>query len=369
MTTHQIVPLIEPYLGKNARLYVSECIDSNWISSRGHFIPDFEDAFAKFIGTKYAVAVSNGTVAIHLALVSLGIKEGDEVIVPDLTFAATINAVLHAHATPVIVDIDRDTWNISPEKIIEVITTKTKAIIPVHLYGYPCNMDEIMKIGEKYNLKIIEDAAEAHGAEFDGKKVGSFGVVGTFSFYGNKIITTGEGGICVTDDNHLYEKMIILRDHGMNRQNKYQYDVVGYNYRMTNPQAAMGFAQLEEINEIITQRNLIKSWYDTEFKKNKLITLRKDTKKVESVNWLFTCLIENRDEVIKKLALNYIETRPMFYPLHQMEIYKRYSKNICINSSEISLKGISLPTYFKIPYSYVERVCHSLLAEEKSYAC
>jgi perosamine synthetase len=364
MNIKQTIPLIEPYLGKNARLYVNECFDSNWISSRGHFIQDFEKAFAYYLGTKYAVAVSNGTVALHLALLSLNIKEGDEVIVPDLTFAATINAVFHAGATPVIVDIDPETWNISPEKIREAISTKTKAIIPVHLYGYPCNMDEIMNISKEYNLRVVEDAAEAHGASYDNKKVGSFGDVGTFSFYGNKIITTGEGGMCATNDVDIYDRILVLRDHGMTKNSRYKYDVIGYNYRMTNPQAAIGLAQLEEIGHLLETRDKIRSWYEAELENVDGIILRNSKEKIKPVTWLFTCLIKNRDSIIEKLCKNTVETRPMFYPLHEMSIYKNYSQHKCVNSIDVAYRGISLPTYYKIPYSFVERVCHLIKKEE-----
>jgi len=366
MNTVQTIPLIEPYLGKNAKLYVDECFDSNWISSRGHFIIDFEKAFAKFVGTKYAVAVSNGTVALHLALICLNIKEGDEVIVPDITFSATINVVLHAKATPVIVDVEADTWNISAEKIKSAITSKTKAIIPVHIYGYPCNMSEILKIAAEYNLAVIEDAAESHGAEFDNKKVGSFGEIGTFSFFGNKILTTGEGGMCGTNDENIYEKMLLYRDHGMNKKNKYQYDVVGYNYRMTNIQAGVGLSQLEEIEQIIKVRNNVQEWYEKELKDVSGFTLRKAKDNIKPVNWLFTCLCNQRDCLMEYLTKENVETRPMFYPLHQMDIYKAYAKDVCSNAIKISKRGISLPTYYKIPYSYVERVCH--LIKNNNYA-
>ncbi|CAD5372460.1 GDP-perosamine synthase [Rubrivivax sp. A210] len=357
MMIEQTIPLIEPYLGKKARLYVDECFDSCWISSRGHFIPDFERAFARFVGTKHAVAVTNGTVALHLALLSLNIGEGDEVIVPDLTFAATINAVLHARATPVIVDIDPDTWNISPARIREAITSKTRAIIPVHLYGYPCNMSEIAAIGVEYGLKIIEDAAEAHGAEYQGKKVGSLGDIGAFSFYGNKIITTGEGGMCTTDDDEVYEKMLVMRDHGMNKNNKYKYDVVGYNYRMTNPQAALGLAQLEEIDDILRRRRNVGIWYDEQLTGVDGIEIRCAPSNIKPVVWLYTCLARHRDEVMARLARNNIETRPMFYPLHQMDIYKQYVRHRCACSIGVAYRGITLPTYYTIPNSFVERVC------------
>ncbi|MBI2143120.1 DegT/DnrJ/EryC1/StrS aminotransferase family protein, partial [Candidatus Woesearchaeota archaeon] len=206
------IPVSEPFLNGNEENYVLECVRSSWISSLGKFIPQFEEGFAKFCSSKYGVAVMNGTVALQLALAALGIKEGDEVIVPDLTFVATANAVKYLGAKPVFVDSEIETWNIDTGKIASAITKKTKAIIPVHLYGHPCDMDAIMQIAKKHSLFVIEDAAEAHGAEYKGKRVGSIGDVGCFSFYGNKIITTGEGGMCITGDSKLAERMHFLKD-------------------------------------------------------------------------------------------------------------------------------------------------------------
>ena len=213
-----------------------------------------KNEFAEYSDCAHGAAVSNGTVALHLALVALGIGEGDEVIVPDLTYAATINTVLHANATPVIVDVEESSWCIDPIQIEKAITRRTKAIIPVHLYGQACDMEAIMKIAKKYKLRVIEDCAEAHGAMFNEKKVGSFGDVGCFSFFGNKVITTGEGGMCVTNDTNLNERMRILRDHGMSKTKRYWHEVIGYNYRMTNLQAAIGLAQLERIEKIHNNR-------------------------------------------------------------------------------------------------------------------
>jgi perosamine synthetase len=358
--TKYSIPLIEPYLGKKSRLYINECFDTKWISSRGHFIKDFEEAFAKFVGTKYAVAVSNGTTALHLALMGFGIGEGDEVVVPDLTFAATINAVLHARATPIIVDVDPHTWNISPNAIRKVLTKKTKAIIPVHLYGYPADMDKILAIAQESNLFIIEDSAEAHGATLKNRMLGSIGHCGAFSFYGNKIITTGEGGMVTLNDESIYEKMLVLRDHGMNKDNRYRYDVVGYNYRMTNPQAALGLSQLLEIEEILSYRRMISNWYVERLKSLQGIQIRSETSEMKSVNWIFTCLANNRDQVMQKLEEENIESRPMFYPLHEMDIYHNYCRGSYDASVSVSYKGISLPTYYGMPESYIDRVCSAV---------
>ena len=247
-------PVADLNFSGNEFKYLVDAFTSGWISANGTYIRNFENHFSSYVDCKHGIAVSNGTVALHLALTALDIGEGDEVIIPDLTFAATINAVLHTNAVPVIVDVEEESWCINPKKISDAITHKTRAIIPVHLYGQSCNMEAIMELAIKYDLKVIEDCAEAHGASFRGRKVGSFGDVGCFSFFGNKIITTGEGGMCVTNNIDLMEKMRILCNHGMSMNKKYWHDYVGYNYRMTNLQAAIGLAQLEYIDTIHENR-------------------------------------------------------------------------------------------------------------------
>lgn len=358
---HQVVNFIEykqeiyfpvalPNLAGNEFKYLLDAFLSTWISSSGKYIKRFEEDFAKFNNVSDGVAVSNGTVALHLALVALDIKEGDEVIVPDFTFAATINTVLYANATPVIVDIEKDSWCIDPNEIEKAITKNTKAIIPVHIYGQPCNMDAIMDIANRYDLKVIEDCAEAHGAEYNGKKVGSFGDIGCFSFYGNKIITTGEGGMCITNDKLLDEKMRVLRDHGMSKDRRYWHDVVGYNYRMTNMQAAVGVAQLERIDQILDNRKEFEDSYSKILEKFDFINVQnKDIINRKKVTWLVSILLENndscnRDELIDLLKESGVDARPFFYPLSVMDIYKKYVFSNKI-SKEISKKGLNLPTY------------------------
>jgi perosamine synthetase len=338
-------PVAEPSLSSKELEYLTDAFLSTWISSRGKYIDRFEAEFSAFSDCKHGVAVSNGTVAIHLALVALGVGEGDEVIVPDLTFAATINAVIHANATPVIVDVDRERWTIDPEAIQKAITPKTKCIIPVHIYGQPCDMDPIMEIARANNLSVIEDAAEAHGAMYKGKKVGSFGDVATFSFFGNKIITTGEGGMCVTNSEELDKKMRILRDHGMNPKRKYFHETVGYNYRLTNLQAAIGCAQLERIEQIIEEHKQIENNYLGVLNTAQNFIWQKNFPNSEKVVWLVSCLIkEGRDELIKYCGKNNVDVRPFFYPLSTMPIYKVYARKICTNALLISEQGVNLPT-------------------------
>lgn len=351
------MPIAAPNLAGKELTYLIDAFLSTWISSTGKYIENFEKEFSKFCGTKYAVAVSNGTVALHLALTVLGIKEGDEVIVPDLTFAATINAVLHTKATPVIVDIEKDYWTINPEEIEKAITAKTKAIVPVHLYGQPCNMKQIMDIAKKYNLFVIEDCAEAHGAEFNNKKVGSFGNVGCFSFFANKIITTGEGGMCVMNNKTIYEKMRVLRDHGMSKTKKYWHTQIGFNYRMTNLQAAIGYAQLERIEQILKTRQDVEYKYRDILKNVKFLEFQKMQMDRKKVTWLVSVLIKNkkRNFYLKKLLADKIDARPFFYSLGSMPIYKKYLFSNK-NSLQISKQGLNFPTGIDIKEADIQKI-------------
>jgi len=344
----------EPEIGEEELKNVVEAVRSGWISSKGRFIEEFENLFAKYVSVKYGVATSNGTTALHLALVALDIKPHDEVIVPDLTFAATINAVLYVGAKPIIVDIDPSYWCLSPDKVREAITSRTKAIIPVHLYGHPCDMDAIMEIAERYGLYIIEDAAEAHGAEYKGRRVGSFGHVACFSFYGNKVITTGEGGMCLTNDEGLAEKMRILRDHGMDPRKRYWHDVIGFNYRMTNLQAALGVAQLSKIEKFIERKRRIAKLYAEELSSIEGIILHPEMPWAKCVYWLYSILVDDmklgvsRDELAERLGGYGIETRNFFYPLHEMPPYKKYANLLYPVSSDISSRGLNLPSSVKL---------------------
>lgn len=360
----RMLPVAEPKLNGNEFRYLMDAFLSTWISSRGKYIDLFEKEYASYCGVKYGLCVSNGTVAIQLALEALGISNGDEVIVPDLTFAATINPIIHTNATPVLVDINTQNWCIEPSEIEKAITPKTRAIIPVHLYGQPCNMDAIMGIAEKHNLKVIEDASEAHGASFKGKKVGGFGDISTFSFFGNKIITTGEGGICLTNSEELYEKMKILRDHGMDPNKKYWHKYVGYNFRMTNLQASIGCAQLERIETILENKKNIEIRYKEILSKYRFIEWQQDLPNCSKVVWLVSILINglDREKILDVFKRNNIDIRPFFYPLHEMDIYEKYHFSSG-NASKISKIGINLPTVDNIDYEKIDSCFAELQSE------
>jgi perosamine synthetase len=353
----KMMPVAEPKLNGNEFKYLSDAFLSTWISSAGAYINRFEKDFSEYCGAKHGVAVSNGTVAIHLAIVAMGIGEGDEVIVPDLTFAATINAVLHAGATPVIVDVDEQSWCISPQSIKEAITTKTKAIIPVHVYGQPCDMDAIMQIADENDLYVIEDAAEAHGAEFKGRRVGSIGHAATFSFFGNKIITTGEGGMVLTNSDELNDRMRVLRDHGMSKEKRYWHDHVGFNYRMTNLQAAIGCAQLERIESILETRSEIERNYVKILSHYDFAGWQHNIEGNRRVTWLVCVMLDgkDRDTAIKTLRENGVDGRPFFYQLSEMPLYAKYAAHECPVSSRLSKSGLNLPTIDNIEFDRVAR--------------
>ena len=257
-----MIPVFAPWLSENVRRYVLDCVDSGWISSLGQYVGRFERDFATFCEARHAVATSNGTTALHLCLATLEIGPGDEVLVPDLTFVSTANVVRYTGATPVLVDSEPRTWGMDPADARRKITPRTRAIIPVHLYGHPVDMDPLLALAAEHGLDIVEDAAEAHGARYKGQRVGALGRIGAFSFYGNKIITTGEGGMVVTNDPKLAERAAFLRDHAMDPRRRYYHPEIGFNYRMTNIQAAIGCAQLEQADAILARRKVIAGAYD-----------------------------------------------------------------------------------------------------------
>jgi len=355
------IPLTEPAIGTEELRNVTEAVNSGWISSKGPFIKEFEEAFARYVGAKYGVATSNGTAALHLALAALGIGKGDRVIVPTLTFVAVANAVKYTGAEPVFVDSHPEYWCIDPSIIEDKVDNRTKAIIPVHLYGHPCDMDKIVEVASARGLYIIEDCAEAHGAEYNGRKAGSFGIVSCFSFYGNKIITTGEGGMCLTSDEVLKNKMRILRDHGMNPNRKYWHETIGFNYRMTNLQAALGVAQLGKINSLIEKRQDIARTYRELLSGHNKITPAPEMRWAKNVYWLYSVLAERtrRDRLIEQLEKSGIESRPFFYPQHVLPPYNR-GLRLPI-AEELSTRGINLPSGPNLTRDQIQQVVNSLL--------
>jgi perosamine synthetase len=320
--------------------------------------------FAAFCGASYGVATSSGTSALHLALLALGIQPGDEVIVPALTFIATANAVQYVGATPVIVDSERTTWNIDPACVEAAITPRTKALIPVHLYGHPAAMAELLCIADRHGLAVVEDAAQAHGARINGRRVGALGNAGCFSFFGNKIISTGEGGMLVTNDVRIFERARLLRDHGMSPTRKYWHEALGYNYRMTNIQAAIGVAQLERVEETLQAKRTIAREYNRLLKAVHGVTIPPDAPDAESVYWLYSVLVNerafgmSRDDVMAALHSEGIETRPFFPPIHTQPIYAT-GQSLPV-SEDLAATGLNLPSAPNLRQEDAQRVARAL---------
>ncbi len=359
------ISIANPVFNGNEKKYLNECIDTGWVSANGRFIREFEERFAEYCGCKYGISCSNGTVSLHAILLGLGIGPGDEVIMPTLTYIATANAVRYCGATPVFVDSEEGTFNLDPKKIEEKITPNTKAIMPVHLYGLPADMDAICSLAEKYNIAVVEDAAEAHGAEFNGKRVGSIGRVASFSFFGNKIITCGEGGMITTNDKTLYEKIKLLKSQGVSAKKRYWHDIVGYNYRMTNMQAAVGLGQLENIDWHLQQRKRIADLYKKYLKDvSDYFVLQVEPDNCKHVYWMSNIVlsdkvIKKRDQIMSEMEDREIEMRPIFYPMHIMPPY--YDAEIkCPVAEKIASRGISLPSHALLTEMDVEYICDSL---------
>lgn len=358
------LPVAIPSLDGNEAKYVLDCVESGWVSSLGKYIPAFEQNFADFCEARYGIAVSNGTVALHLALATLGIGPGDEVIVPTLTFVATANAVRYVGATPVFADSDPRIWTLDPEDVKRKLTSRTKAIIPVHLYGHPVEMQPVMDLARERNLFVIEDAAEAHGALYQNGKVGGIGHLNCFSFYGNKIITTGEGGILTTIDDNLAERARFLRDHAMSPERRYWHTEIGFNFRMTNIQAALGLAQMERIETFIEHKRWLAQRYNQLLADVSGITLPPEAAWARSVYWMYSILLDerfpvDRDTFIVCLKQQGIDSRPFFYPIHTLPPYQPTSGYFPV-AEDISRRGINLPSGMNMQEADVVRVADEI---------
>ena len=356
------IQIAKPKLTGNELAYVTDCIESGWISSAGQYVDRFESAFAKTVGVKHAAACSNGTVALHLALLALNVGPGDEVIIPTLTYVATANAVLYCGATPVLVDSEPDTMNISPAAVEAAITPRTKAVIAVHLYGHPADMDALHAACAPRGIRIVEDAAEAHGALVGNRVVGSIGDVATFSFFGTKILTTGEGGMVTTNNPELDGYVRLFKGQGQDPARRYWFPVVGYNYRMTNIAAAIGLAQVEQFEQHLADRRRVAETYDRNFADlGDLLCLPVTRDGYTNVRWLYTPVLTDtvglaRDELMASLAADGIETRPGFYPMHQMPPYLDAGLHAPV-AEHLSNRGISLPTHGQLTEDDLAHIC------------
>ena len=340
------IPIYRPDLGGNVKRYVNECLDTSWISSSGRFVAEFEEGFAQRINVRHAASVCNGTVALHLALVALGIGPGDEVLVPTLTYIASVNAIKYTGATPVFVDSLRSTWQVDPDDLRRHITSRTRAIMAVHLYGQACDMDALTFLAREHGLYLVEDCAEAFGTLYRNKHAGTFGDIATFSFFGNKTITTGEGGMVVSNDKTLIERARHYKGQGLAAQREYWHDVVGYNYRMTNIAAAIGLAQLERADEFIDRKRAIASEY-VRLLGGLPVELHAEAPDTTHSYWMVSLLVqkpEDRDPLRAHLAQAGIETRPLFYPVHTMPMYAHGYRRHPV-AEDLAWRGVNLPSW------------------------
>ena len=354
----RFIPVSKPFISHKEEEYVLDAVRSGWVSSSGAYIDRFEKEFARFCGVEYAVAVSNGTTGLHLALTAYGIGAGDEVIVPDITFVASANTVAFTGAKPVLVDVDADTMCISAQAVERALSSKTKAIMPVHLYGHPADMDPLLEIAKRNNLIVIEDAAEAHGAEYKQRRVGGIGHCAVFSFFGNKIITTGEGGMLTTNDAKIDRRARLLRSHGMDPVRKYWHLEKGFNYRMTNLQAALGVAQMEQIDRFIERRAELLQWYRQCIPTSDEIRLNYQANWAKCAHWMICLEVEwfddaKRARFMSALHARGIDSRPYFYPVSAMGLYQADPAPVAARKSAI---GINLPTYYELTRDDVERI-------------
>jgi perosamine synthetase len=360
------IPVAAPALIGNEAAYVSDCIESTWISSAGQYVERFEAAFAEFCDVGYAVSCCNGTAALHLALLALGVEPGDEVIVPTLTFVATANAVTYCGARPVFVDSDPEIWSLDPSLLPDLITARTKGIIVVHLYGHPVDMDPVLALAQKHGLFVIEDAAEAHGAEYKGRRIGSLGDVAAFSFYGNKLLTTGEGGMVVTNDAGLAAKVHQLKGQGVDPHRRYWFPVIGYNYRLTNIAAAIGLAQMEKADWHVSRRREVAAQYAQHLKSSPDIKLQPEKSWARHAYWMTSVVLDEhaavpRDEVMARLADAGIETRPFFHPMHTLPMYQELAQEQGYPVAErLASHGINLPSSATLSGEDVAFVCDQL---------
>lgn len=362
------IPVCEPFMTGEEVRYVADCIASNWIGSKGRYIEEFERKFANYCGCEHGISTTSGTTALHLALAALGLGKGDEVIVPAFTMIASVFAIVYVGAKPVLVDAEPETWTMDVGEIEAKITRQTKAIMPVHIYGHPCNMGPIMDLAVRYGLYVVEDAAEAHGAEYRGRRAGGIGHVGCFSFYANKIITTGEGGMVVTNDAETARRARSLKDLAFSKERRYVHGEVAFNYRMTNIQAAIGLAQFEKIDELVERRREHAHLYNSLLGSVAEVKTPVEKEWARNVYWMYSILVEkeagtSRDELVNGLSSVGIETRSFFIPMHRqpvfakMGLFRGESHPVGEGLSEV---GLYLPSGSGLTREQIETVCEAV---------
>ncbi len=364
-----MIPVNEPLLDGNEKKYLLECIDTGWISSEGPFVKEFEEKFAARVGRQHGIAVCNGSAALEAALAAIGIGPGDEVIMPSFTIISCAAPVVRAGALPVVVDSDPLTWTMDVSRIEERITSRTRAIMVVHTYGLPVDMDPVLELAKKHGLKIIEDAAEAHGLAYRDRPCGSFGDIATFSFYPNKHVTTGEGGMIVTDDDGLADRCRSLRNLCFQAKKRFVHEELGFNFRMTNLQAALGLAQLERLNDFAERKRLMGRRY-TELLQgvNGLQLPLPGTGYAENIYWVYGVVIDDAvpldaEQAMRLLGGRGIGTRPFFWPMHEQPVFRRmglFDGEHYPVAERIARRGLYLPSGLALTDSQMDAVCHEV---------
>jgi len=365
------IPVNEPVLDGNEKKYLIECIESGWISSEGPFVKMFEDRFAKRVNRKYGIAVANGSVALDAAVVALGLGAGDEVIMPTFTIISCAAAIVRAGAKPVLVDCDPFTWNMVPEQVKEKITPKTKAIMVVHIFGLPVDMDPILDLAEQHGLFVIEDAAQMHGQTYKGRPCGSFGQISTFSFYPNKHVTTGEGGMIVTDDPALAERCRSLRNLCFKPEQRFVHDELGWNFRMTNLQAALGVAQLERLDDFVRIKKNMGATYTSFLRNVSGIQLPVEIAGyAENIYWVFGLVLNDHvpfdaKEAMGRLGKAGVGTRPFFWPMHEQPVFRKmglFIDETYPGAERLARRGFYVPSGMALTVAQIERVAMALQA-------
>jgi len=363
-----LIPVNEPRLGALERSYLLDCLDSGWISSRGPYLARFEQEFAAYCGVRHGVATTNGTAALHVALAALGIGAGDEVILPALTMAATAFAVVYTGATPVLVDSEPLRGNLDPTQLEATITPRTRAILVVHLYGHPVDMDPIHEIAQRHGLPIVEDAAEAHGATCRGRRAGSLGTIACFSFYANKIVTSGEGGMVVTDDDALADRALRLRDMAHSPTQRFLHEELGFNYRLTNLQAALGLAQLHQIDASLARKRSMAARYRERLAGIPGLRLPDEAPWAQNVYWMYAVVVDepfplDRDALMAALAAEGIETRSFFIPMHLQPALRHlglFAGEEYPVAEDLGRRGLYLPSGLAITDEQIDLVAATI---------
>jgi perosamine synthetase len=363
-----MIPVNEPSLGERELEFVTECVRTGWVSSSGKFITDFEQRWAEYCGRRFGIALSNGTVALQLAIQALDLKPGDEVILPTFTIVSCAQAVTYAGATPVLIDSEPRTWCMDTAQLQSKITPRTRAIMPVHIYGHPVDMDPVMELADKHGIAVIEDAAEAHGAEYKSRRCGSFGLMSCFSFYANKLVTTGEGGMILTDDSAVAERLRSYRNLCFLPNRRFYHEELGFNFRLTNLQAALGVAQIDRMHEIVRKKQWIAEEYTKRLDHIRCIQLPIEEYWARSVYWMYAIVLSsdagmNAAEFADKMKTAGVETRPFFLGMHEQPVFQRqglFKGERYPVAERIARQGLYLPSGIGLTAQQLDKVCKAV---------